>query len=105
MEDERKQAQQYKDQVRQRQEIGGGTILAILTATRPLLRSLPGGEGQRAAEAAKAPAGGGGGGGAAHGGGPAEAAEGAGGGQRGQRYAEPRGGVAQEQTQVGGRRR
>lgn len=67
--------------------------------------SPPGGEGKRAAEAAQTPAGGGGGGGAAHGGGPAEAAEGAGGGERGQRHAEPRGGVAQEQTQVGGRRR
>lgn len=33
MEDERKQAQQYKDQVRQREEVhgGGGTTLAMLT--------------------------------------------------------------------------
>lgn len=44
MEDERKQAQQYKDQARQQQEIGWRwrvTILAVLTAARPLFLSLP----------------------------------------------------------------
>lgn len=101
MEDERKQAQQYKDQVtlkitRAKRDIS----LSFFTLSVNTSLLCAGGEGQRAGEAAEAPAGGGGGGGAARGSGSQEAAEGAGGGERGQRHAQQRSGFTQEQTEV-----
>lgn len=81
MEDERKQAQQYKDQVTLI------TVLAKVIYHDLWLKLLCAGrEGQHSGEAAEASAGGGGGGGSARGGGSQEAAEGAGGGERGQRH-------------------
>lgn len=102
MEDERKQAQQYKDQVGGK-EAGMRTARLRPPCSRLLLFPSAGGKGQREGEAAEASAGGGGGGGAAGGCRSQEAAEGAGGGERGQRRAEQGGGFPQEQTQVGQR--
>lgn len=96
MEDERKQAQDYKDQV----TLDGADAPLDDAAQIPSHIFLADGEEQRPHEAAETSAGGGRGGGAASGGCTQETAEGAGRGAGGQRRSQQGGVLTQEQTEV-----